>query len=142
MTIDVVKNIRLLNIVELVFAADKTGGGEASVRQMFEKYRIVDESRYHNNLPPGLSVQHIIELAKIRNASGHYTQLFEPIQKLLTGARFECFLLAFKKPSPPIMFFRSVCRPILFRLKQGRGRRHHYIPRLSSGFVSHLAHDV
>ena len=75
---NIVKYVRLLQIIEFVRAADEITGRKPPVGEMFEEYRIGHEARHRHDPPPCESQELFIQLAEIRNAMA--------VQKSVAGA--------------------------------------------------------
>ena len=79
----VMENVRFLQIVNLVWRADKIACGETAVGEMIKEHIIRYQPRHRNNLPPRRRHQSRVELDIIGNARLFEFQHVNPAQKRL-----------------------------------------------------------
>ena len=109
----VVKNVRLLQVIEVLRGADEIPGRETAVGQMVEKHIFRHQARHGNNLPAGEPEQGFRKPAKIGNALPAQIQRLEAAQIGVAGAARQDGRLAVVKRDPGGVFFSRVSLPPL-----------------------------
>lgn len=79
----VVKDVRLLQIVELVGPADELAGREPAVGQVLEEHIVRYEARHGHHRPAGQSLQLLVDAAEFRDPGPMHIQ---SIQTLRNGS--------------------------------------------------------
>ncbi len=110
---EVVEDVRLLQIVELVLAADEAGRGKATVGEMREEHRIGDEARHGDDMPARRALQPLVEAAEIGNRVGFDAERVQTIEKRLAGAARQNRFLAMEQRAPDRVLLGSVGFPVL-----------------------------
>src|SRR5208282_4899260 len=113
MAADVVEDVRLLEIVKLVAAPEKTSRGEPAAGEMGEENVVRDEARHRDDPPPGGSVENIAEAPEIGNAVGRDAKPAQPFEIFATGAPDQQALLSFEQQSPDRVLLFAIALPVL-----------------------------
>src|SRR5580700_733630 len=113
MAVDVVKDVRLLQIVELVAATDKTGRRKATARQKAEKHVVGHQARYRDDAPAGGSIEDVAQPAKIRNAACGHAEPLQPAEIFGAGSAGKQALLPLEQVAPDGVLVVGVARPVL-----------------------------
>ena len=113
MTEDIVKDIGLLQIVELMPLANEVPGRKPPVRQMRKKHLIGHQSRHGHDLPAGTPLKHLIETAKIRNALRIQGQVLEAAQEFIAGPSGQQTRLPLEQNLPGGVLLLGVALPML-----------------------------
>ncbi len=93
MSENLVKDVGLLQVVELFFAANKCGDRKSLARQQLEEGLKGDQRRHALDLPPRCSAEYAVNLAELRNTVVGQSELLDPIQVLLTRTALDDFEL-------------------------------------------------
>src|SRR5690242_13440964 len=113
MAADIVKDIRFLQIVELVSSPNEAGRREAAPREMREENIVGDKPRHRNDPPSGGSVENVIEVPKIRDAICRDTEPGKPLEVLPASTSDQKALLAFEQKSPDSVLLLAIHLPVL-----------------------------
>ena len=105
---NLVKNIRLLQVIQLFGCANKGRHRELLVGQQFEKGLEGDQCGHPGNLPASGSTQYLIDLVELRDAVVGQAQLFDALHVLGAGAAFQQFQLAGNQRVPHPVLGRCV----------------------------------
>jgi len=99
---NIVKYVRLLQIIELTGAADEIGGRKPPVGEMFEKHRIGHESRHRHDPPSSKGQKLFVQLPKIGDAMAMQIERVKPMQKSVAGTPRQYLRLALieRRPRP------------------------------------------
>src|SRR5436305_12880061 len=119
MAVDIVEDIRLLQIVELIAAADETSRWEAAARQEVEEYRIRHEPRHRDDAPPGRAVEDAAQFAEIGDALGGDFEAVQPVEVRGAGAADQQSLLPLEQQPPDRVLLSAVIGPVLLDDKLG-----------------------
>ena len=119
MTAYVVKNVRLLKVIQLVAMADKTGRWEPPLRKMRKEHRVRDETRNRHDTPPGRAAEYVVKPAEIGNTARGDTQRTQPVEIFVAGAADQQLLLALEQQPPDCVLLLAVTLPILLHRKVG-----------------------
>src|SRR5438270_10000676 len=82
MAADVMENVRFLDVVELIAAADEAGRREAAAGEVREEDVIGDETGHGYEPPPGGAVEDIAQAPEIGNPIRRHTEPCEPVEIL------------------------------------------------------------
>ncbi len=82
----VVEDVRLLDIVELVGAADELAGGKAAVGEMVEEDLVGHQRRHRDHAPARQPVQIVRQPLEIRDVIAHQAEPLQPVQIFVAGA--------------------------------------------------------
>src|SRR5690606_41481820 len=83
---NIVKYIRLLQIIELVRFPDEIAGHETAIGKMVEKHIIGNKTRHSDDFPASRIHQYPVQLVKVRNTGLGKLQNINSVQKCLRRA--------------------------------------------------------
>ena len=110
---DIVKDIGLLEIVELLAAPDERPGGKLPVGQHLEEGPRWDEARHRDHLPTGQAPQSRIHSVEIRHPFGPDAERLEAGEILLAHMPLEGLLLALEQDAPDGVVLGGIAFPAL-----------------------------
>ena len=110
---NVVKDVRLLQVIELVAAADEACRRELPTGEKIEKHVVGHQPRHCGDAPAGRPVENVAEPSEIGDAAGGDAEPGQAVQVLAAGAVDQQPLLALEQQAPDRMLFLAVSRPIL-----------------------------
>ncbi len=113
MAVDVVEDVRLLQVVELVAMPDETGRGEAPAGEKRKKHVVGNQPRHRDDAPPGHPVEDVAEAAEIGNPACGNPKALQPIEIFPTGAARQQALLALEQQAPDRVLVLAVIPPVL-----------------------------
>ena len=113
MAADIVKDIRFLQIVELVAVPNEAGRREAAPREMGEENIVGDKARHRNDPPSGGTVENVVEAAKIWDALCRDTEPGKSLEVFPAGTSGQETLLAFEQKLPDRMLLSAILLPVL-----------------------------
>ncbi len=123
MAADVVKDVRLLQVIELVAPPDEAGRREAARRQVGEEHIVGHEARHCDNSPAGGAIEDVAEPPEIRDAAvglqptglsrGRDAEALQPVEIFAAGAACQQPLLAFEQEPPDGVLVLGIGRPVL-----------------------------
>ena len=119
----VVKHVRLLEVVELVGAADEAACRKAAVGQMLEEHLIGHQARHRDDLPAGVAHQHVAQAGEVGNLGGADRQLAHAFDERVAGAAGQQTGLALEQRGPDRVFRRRIRCPALINGPVGIARR-------------------
>jgi hypothetical protein len=142
----VVKDIRLLQIIELRALADEIAGGEAALAEMVEEDVLGDEARNGDHDPAGARAEPRVEVAKFGDARPIDPQHVQPFLEGADVAAGKRLLLPLEEDVPDRMLLSGQRLPILGDgpVGRGAGRRMRRVAGGAvalgnrGGFVQHL----
>ena len=117
----IVKDIRLLQIIELVRAANEIAGHETPIGQMIEEHIVRYQPRHRHDLPARRRHQPFVEFGEVRNTWLGQLQHVQPLQELLRSAPRQHGALAREQLVPGGMLLRGISVPTLRDGPIGRG---------------------
>ena len=117
---DLVKDIRLLQVVELITAPDKGGHRKLAVGQQGEEAIERDKRRHRRHRPAGRRLQDGVDLGQLGDALTGQPQSVETGQILVTPLAIESGELTFDQDLPGTMLLVAVVdHPVSIRLVGG-----------------------
>ncbi len=109
----VVKDIRLLQIVERLLRADEGAGGKAPIGEMLEENIVRHEAGDRNDAPAGQRREPRAQRVEIGNAVRRQLQRVHREEIFVAGAAGQQRGLAGVEPAPAVVLGRAIGRPIL-----------------------------
>ena len=108
---DVVKNVGLLQIIELRAATDERPGREFPVGQQLEERPRRDETGDCDNLPAGQTPEPGIHPLEIGHAFGADAERFQPVQIFAADMPFKGLALPLEQHPPDGMVLDAIALP-------------------------------
>src|SRR5215472_14884061 len=113
MPADIVKDVGLLQVIELITAADEAGRGEAAAGEKGEEDVIGDQTGHRQDLPPSGGVEHLVQPAEIRDPVGGDPEPAQSIEKFTARTPDQQPLLALEEQPPDRVLFLTIILPML-----------------------------
>ena len=113
MTEDVVKDVGLLQVVELVGLAHEGPGREAAVGQVLEEHLVGDQAWRGDHGPAGQPLKLGIDRPKVGDAAAMQVQRIQPLQEGVAGAAGQQGGLTLIERVPHPMLIGGVGVPVL-----------------------------
>jgi hypothetical protein len=110
---DIMEYVGLLQIVELLAAADEGPGRELAVGQHLEEGTRRDEAWHRHHFPAGQPPQALIHARKVRYAFRADAERCKPVEIFLADMPFQGLLLAFEQDAPDRVVLAGVALPAL-----------------------------
>jgi hypothetical protein len=108
MAVDVVEDIRLLEIIHLLGLADPPGHGKAPRREMGEEDFVGDEAGHRHDLPARRLGQGLAQALEAGDALLGDAEARQPVEKLVTGTALKRLRLALEETAPDRMVGRRI----------------------------------
>ena len=113
---DLVEDIRLLKVIQLFGRADKRRHWELLAGQQLEEGLERNQRRHPCHAPAGAGLQHLVDLAELRNTLMGQAELLDAVQVLLAGTPFNHLELAGDQGIPHLMLsFRVMDKATVIR---------------------------
>ena len=123
MTENVVKDVRLGQIIKLALRTDKGACWKPSIGEMIEKRVVRDQPGDRHDAPPRKRPESFAQLLEVGNSGARQFELLLGDEKGVAGAARQEPGLARIKPVPAIVLLACVGRPILVDRPIGLARR-------------------
>jgi hypothetical protein len=123
MTEEIMKHVRLDQVVQFLAAPDPDRHREAPMRQVVEEVLLRDQSRHRNDAPAGGGLQHAIGILKARYLRRRGAQRAHPSQELRRRVALDQVDLAPVERRPDRVLVGRVTLPVLCHRVVGCGAR-------------------
>ena len=110
---NIVENVRFLQIVQLMGAADKLAGGKAAIGHVVEEDVVGHHARHGNNPPAGALFQGVRQTLEVGNAACRNRQVLQAVHIVLRRPPGDQLHLAFEQRLPRAVFLGRIGVPVL-----------------------------
>src|ERR1700722_1091980 len=100
---DVVKDVRLLQVIQFLLGADEGPGWKTPVGEMIEEHLVGHESGYGNDTPAGNLFKAVAQLFHVRDAAIGQRERVHHRKEFVTRTVLQCSKRAAEQTIPTIM---------------------------------------